>query len=415
MPFHCQPTEAKPRGRGVGCTLLLVLLLATAGCHGGSEAESAPPPEAVEVQASLVETRPWDRVLTVLGTLEALDRATLSTKTAGRLKTLRVDVGSPVRTGEVLAQVEPRDYELQVQQSAALLAQARARLGLPIEGEDDQVDDEKVPIVREARALFNEAQAGLERVKKLQAQNISSQAELERATAEHQVMFNRYHDALQDARERRSILAQRRAEYEIARQQLTDTSLRAPFDGVVQQRLVNTGEFLPAGSPVLAVVQVDPLRVRLPVPERQSTEVRVGQTLRVAVDGNTNRFTGQIVRVSPALDERTRLLWVEGELKNPGHLRPGAFVRAEIVTVEAEPALAIPADSLVTFAGTEKAFVVVTNTALERRIVTGRRQGPWVEVLGGLAAGESVVRSPGGLSGGSSVRTIPIPPTGKSS
>lgn len=414
MPFHFHPTEAKPRCRGMGPTLLLVLLIA-AGCNGRSKEESTHSQEVIDVKVSLVETQPWERVLTVLGTLESQDRATLSTKTAGRLKVLHVDVGTPVHTGDVLAQIEPRDYELRVLQAEALLAQARARLGLPIEGEDDQVDDEKVPLVREAKALFDEAQAGLDRVKKLLLENISSQAELERATAEHQVTFNRYHDALQEARERRSILAQRRAEYEIARQQLTDTSLRAPFAGVVQQRLVNAGEYLPAGSPVVAVVQVDPLRVRLPVPERQSAEIRVGQTMRVGVDGDTNRFTGRIARVSPALDERQRLLLVEGELKNPGHLRPGAFVRAEVVTAGAEPALAIPADSLVTFAGTEKAFVVVTNTALERRVVTGRRLGSWVEVLGGLTAGESVIRSPGGLSGGSPVRIIATPTTGKSS
>jgi HlyD family secretion protein len=119
--------------------------------------------------------------------------------------------------------------------------------------------------------------------------------------------------------------------------------------------------------------------------------------------------------VSPALDQRTRLLRVEGELKNQGHLRPGAFARAEIVVAEAVPGLAIPADSLITFAGTEKALLVLTNTAVERRLVTGRRQGPWVEVLQGLRAGDAIIRNPGGLPGGTPVRPSPVPATATAS
>ncbi|MBN9693411.1 MAG: efflux RND transporter periplasmic adaptor subunit [Verrucomicrobia bacterium] len=411
------PRPKFPRGlgflalTGVG----LGLGLAVTGCQPAKTTEARGATETVEVKVSSVENRPWEQVLTVLGSLEAVDRATLSTKNTGRLKQLLVDVGSPVKAGDVLAQVEPKDYELRLNQSAALLGQARVRVGLPLEGTDDSVEEEKVSTVREARALMEEAKKGLERIQKLQEQNISSQAEFERATAEYQVMLNRYSDALQEARERKAILAQRRAEFEIARQAVQDTSLRAPFDGVVQARLTNVGEFLPAGSPVLTVVQVDPLRLRLDVPERQSMSVQVGQPIRVSFDGDTNHYTGTVARVSPALDQRTRLLRVEGQLKNPGHLRPGAFARAEIVVAEAIPGLAIPADALITFAGTEKALLVLTNTAVERRLVTGRRQGPWIEVLQGLRAGDAVIRNPGGLPGGTPVRPSPVPATAAAS
>jgi len=407
-----------PRGtvRAAGALALLSAVLLSGGCRNEQAARpSGSPAEPVEVQVSPVETRPWDEVLTVLGALESVDQAALSVKNTGRLRELRVDVGSPVRAGDVLAQVEPRDYELQMQQSAALLAQARARLGLPLEGNDDAVEVEKLSTVRQARALLEEAQAGLERAKRLQAENISSQAEFERATAEYQVQFNRYTDALQDARERQAILAQRRAEYDIARQQVADTSLRAPFDGMVQARLANVGEFLAAGTPVLTVVQVDPLRLRLDVPERRSLAVQMGQTLHVAFEGDSQVYTGKVARVSPALDPRTRLLRVEGELKNPGHLRPGAFARASIVISEGTPGLSIPQDSVVTFAGTEKVFLVLTNTAIERPVVLGRRNGPWVEVLQGLQAGDPVVRSPSGIAPGSPVRTKSAPKPGAAS
>jgi multidrug efflux pump subunit AcrA (membrane-fusion protein) len=103
--------------------------LAVTGCQPAKTTESRGPAEAVEVKVSTVENRPWEQVLTVLGSLEAVDRATLSTKNTGRLKQLLVDVGSPVRAGDVLAQVEPKDYELRLNQSAALLGQARVRVG----------------------------------------------------------------------------------------------------------------------------------------------------------------------------------------------------------------------------------------------------------------------------------------------
>ena len=111
--------------------------------------------------------------------------------------------------------------------------------------------------------------------------------------------------------------------------------------------------------------------------------------------------------VRPALDERKRMLLVEAEFKNPGSLRPGAFARAEIVTEPAVPTLAIPTDALVTFAGTEKAFLVQTNRAVDRRLTIGRRSGGWVEVLQGVRVGDVVIRKPGGLQSGDPVQATP--------
>lgn len=396
MAGRCRPAAAS----ALAC---LLLWSASCGKPTGSASRSlaARPPAAVQV--ATVAYRPMERTLTALGTLRAMDQASLSIKTTGRLKSLKVDVGSVVRAGEVLAQVEPRDYELRVQQSAALLAQARARLGLPLDGDSDDVEPETVSTVREARALFDEARSNRERIRTLETERILSPAERERAEAEFEVTQNRYIDALQDINERRAVLAQRRAEFEIARQQLADTELRAPFDGAVQERLTNVGEFLVSGTPVLTLVRRDPLRLQADIPERDAHRVRSGQNVRMTLEGDTNVYTGRLARISPALDERTRMLRVEAEFPNPGQLRPGRFARVEVVVEDATPALTIPADTLVRFAGTEKALVVVSNTASERILAIGRRQGPWIEVLQGLHAGELVIRSPEGLQTGDPV------------
>lgn len=394
----------------------LGLCLVITGC-GRGEARSVQPEGGTEpaaVRVTPVGLRPMERTVTVLGSLMAMDWATLSIKTSGRLKTLNVDVGSTVKAGDVLAQVEPRDYELRLQQAEALLAQARARVGLPLEGDDDTVDIEKISTVREARALLEEAERNLERIKSLNRERIISAAELERAEAEYVVMENRYVDALQDARERCAVLAQRRAELNIARQQLIDTTLRAPFDGAVQERLTNVGEFLSAGSPVVTIVRTDPVRVRAEIPEREAHLVQEGQPIRMYFEGETNVYTGKLVRVSPAIDQRTRVLRVEGEIPNPGHLRPGRFARVEIIVEPAAPALAIPEDAVVTFAGTRKALVVSTDRAEERRLTLGRRQGAWLEVLDGLEQGDRVIREPGGLEAGDPVRIVEEEPTASS-
>lgn len=389
----------------LAATACLGLLLGT-GCDGGGSGAAkrpAKPPVAVAtVEAAL---HPMERTVSVLGTLQAMDRATVSIKTTGRLRSFNVDIGSAVKAGDTLVQIEPRDYELRLQQAQALLAQARARLGLTVEGGDDTVEIEKVSIVREAKALLSEAEKNVARAVRLQKEKISSEAELERAQADYQVNLNRYEDALQDARERQALLAQRRAELDIARQQLTDTSVRAPFDGVVQQRLANMGEFVSSGSPVLVLVRVDPLKLRAEVPERLASLVRPQQPVRLSIDGDTNSYAGVLQRVSPALDEKTRMLTVEAEIPNPGTLRPGAFAKAAIVVESAKPALAIPEDAIVTFAGTERALSIATNTAVEKRITTGRRENGLVEILRGLKPGDRVIRNPGGLQSGDPVST----------
>ncbi len=385
--------------RAVACLCLLAL----AACGDRSTAGKRPVKPPVQVTTAEAALRPMEQSVSALGTLLAIDRATVSIKTTGRLRAFNVDIGSAVKAGDVLVQIEPRDYELRIKQTEALLAQARARLGLTVEGGDDKVDIEKVSTVREAKALLAEAEKNVARFRRLQLEKISSEAEMERAQAAYLVNLNRYEDSLQDAREKQAVLAQRRAELEIARQQLTDTSVRAPFDGVVQQRLTSMGEFVSSGNAVLVLVRVNPLKLRAEIPERQSSRIQSGQLVRLSVDGDTNAYEGTLQRVSPALDERTRMLTVEAEIPNPGHLRPGAFAKAAIVVQDPKPALVIPEDAIVTFAGTERALTIATNTAIEKRITTGRREKGFVEVLKGLRPGERVIRRPEGIQSGDPV------------
>jgi RND family efflux transporter MFP subunit len=168
----------------------------------------------------------------------------------------------------------------------------------------------------------------------------------------------------------------------------------------VAQRLASAGDYASVGAPIFRLVQTDPLRLRLEVPERDVPAVRPGQTVRLTAEGDTNVHTGQLARLAPAIRESDRMLLVEADVPNPGTLRVGSFVRAQIAVKAADPAVVIPRAALLNFAGIEKVILVQDGKAVERRVTTGQHGEDWVEVVAGLEPGEAVVLKPAGLRTG---------------
>jgi RND family efflux transporter MFP subunit len=362
--------------------------------------------EAKQVRTAVVAEMPMGRSVNVTGTLAAYDQATLSAKVPGRLRSITVDLGSVVKRGQVIAQIEPQDYQLRVEQAEAALAQARARLGLSPTGADDNVDAELTGTVRQARATLNEAQASRDRAAKLVAEGVIARAEFESADAALKVAVARFQDAVEEVRNRQALLSQRRSELELARQQLTGTSIRASFDGVVQEKRASVGEYLAAGAPVVNIVKMNPLRLRAEVPEREAQSVQMGQRARVKVEGGAYDYMGRIVRLSPTISEQNRVLVVEAEISNDGRLRPGAFVSAEIVTDDTGTAVTVPTSAIVTFAGIEKVILVQDGKAVEKPVTTGRRSPEWTEIISGVKLGDTVVIEPGNLQSGQAVNSM---------
>lgn len=358
--------------------------------------------------------RPMRESIFVIGTLAARERSTLSAKVPGRLTELRVDIGTPVESGMLLAQIEKRDYELRVAQAAAALAQTRAALGLPADGQTDRVELAEIASVKQSAAVLDEARKNRDRVGDLTKSGIVPQSELDSAEAAYTVAHARHESAQEEARTRMAALAQRRAELDLATKQLADTSILAPYDGVVQSRRANMGEYLVAGAPVLHVVKADPLRLRLEVPERSSALVRAGQEVLLWVEGDTNAYSGTVVRLSPALEEDTRMLVIEADVPARGALRAGLFARAEIVINKEKPGLAIPENALIKFAGVQKVVGILEGKAVEKIVATGRSGPGWIEITSGLSAGEEVILDPAGLRTGQPVRIASQAPSADS-
>ena len=359
-----------------------------------------------QVKTTPVAETPFGETVTANGTLAAFDQTTVSVKVPGRVRAISVDLGSVVRRGQVIAQVDSQDYHLRVQQAEAGLAQARARLGLAPQGNDDRIDPEQTSTVRQARAVYDEAKFNRDRAARLVEQGVIAKAEFDSANAAFKVAEGRYQDAYEEVRNRQGILAQRQSELDLARQQLKDTSVVAPLDGIVQEKLASVGEYMAAGAPVVNIVRMDPLRLRAEIPERESRTVRTGQDVRVTVEGDTNIYLGKIMRLSPVIAEQNRVLMVEADVRNNGTLRPGSFARAEIVTNDAKMAVTVPNNAIVTFAGIEKVILVQNGKALERPITTGRRGAEFTEIVAGVNVGEKVIVDPGNLQSGQAVEVV---------
>ena len=391
---------------------LTLLVIGAGGCTGESPATAsqektpAPPqPRSVKVFGAVEARVP--RTVVATGTLAAEDQVVIGTKVPGRLAEIGVDMGTRVRRGQVLARLDASDYRLRVDQAAAALQQARARLGLAADGTDERVDLEQTSIVRQARAVLEEAQLTRDRSAKLLDQDLIARAQFDTAEANLKVAEGRYHDALEEVRNRQALLAQRRSELELARQQLADTAMASPIDGAVAVKQASVGEYLAAGAPVATVVRLDPLRLRVNIPEREAPDVRVGQAVRLGVEGDPVVYHGRVVRLSPIVQEQNRTLSIEAEVPNPrATLKPGAFARAEVLTETSQPVIRVPAAAIVTFAGIEKVLVVREGKIAELRVQTGRRAQDSVEIVSGLRPGEQVVSHPGNLTAGQAVTVV---------
>jgi RND family efflux transporter MFP subunit len=394
--------------RLVSFCLAALLLASVAACKSdypasGKAASPDSKTQPRQVKTAKVSEMPIGETVTVNGTLAAYDHVTVSMKVPGRLQTITVDLGSVVRKGQSVAQLEQQDYKLRVQQAEAALAQSRARLGLSPDGADDRVAAEQTGTVRQAKAVLEEAKLKHDRAAKLVEQGVVSRAELDTADSDYKVALSRYQDSLEEIRNRQGLLAQRRSELSLAKQQLADTIVYAPMDSVVQEKKASVGEYLAAGAPVVDLVRINPLRLRAEVPEREAHNIRNGQSVRVTVEGDPTSYLGYIKRLSPTISEQNRVLVVEADVPNNGSLRPGAFVKAEIVTNQTNTAVTIPSNALVTFAGIDKVIVVENGKAVEKAVTTGRRGPDWVEIKAGVNVGDTVVLDPGNLQSGQAV------------
>lgn len=373
--------------------------------------------------------------LEATGSFEAMEASDVGAEVEGRVIQTPVDVGAFVRQGQVILRLNDRDATLRLEQARAsqeqglaALRQAQARVGLAGGG---TFDEKSVPEVEAARAAYDAALAQA-RLAEADAQRYSrlvqsgdvarsafdaQQTRAESARAQATAARQQYEAALNAARQSnravegaQAMLSGARVQVALAEKALADTYVRAPFDGYVSERPVAVGQNVTKNTKLVRVLKINPIKLRLQVPEGEAAQARAGMTVSVSVQAYPDRqFSGKVVAVNPAVDAATRSITVEAHVDNRENLlRPGMFVAGRIVQNTPRKVLFVPRRAVFADPNTDslQLYVVQGDRARLRVIQLGKEQDKdMVSVATGISAGETVsTGDPQKLYDGATVR-----------
>jgi RND family efflux transporter MFP subunit len=407
LSFEFTSRDAAPRPMLAALALLVAGAAILPACSTAKSTAAEPPraAEVVSVETTTPVVEPIVRQLRVTGSLVADEQAEVSAEIAGRVVGTPVERGTRVPAGALLVQLSTDQAQAQLAEADANAARIAAGLGL----DGDRFEVERVPDVANARAEWELAQAEYDRIRSLLEQRVVSQSEYDQRRTRVEAARQRYESERNRAQQEFRAWEAARARVTLARKGLGDTAVRAPFSGIVAERLVSAGDFVSVGTRVATVVRVDPLRVVLTVPEQFVSQVRAGQPVTFTVDAYPGQsFEGTVRYISPAVRAEMRALTVEAVVPNPtGALKPGLFATAQLAQ-PAEDALLVDRRAIREVGQTVRLFVVHGDVLEERIVTTGQVDGGRVEIVAGLER-DDVVALPGKatLTEGLKVRAIP--------
>jgi len=335
------------------------------GGAGGRGAGGFRPTMTVEVTTSK-RLAVAERVM-VVGNLIGAVTVDIVPKVSGRLESVGVRLGDPVRRGQVLATLEDRELREQVRQTEASLEVSKAT-------------------VRQREADLKNAQSNLERSRNLFARNLIARQALDDAEARNDAAQAQVDLAGAQA-------AQAAARLEELRINLSNTRILSPVDGYVGSRKLDPGAFVGTNSSFLSVVDIHYVRLVANLVEKDLRQIVIDMPAKVEVDAYPGEiFTGRVARLAPVLDPATRTAEMEVEVPNPtARLKPGMYARVQFVVAEHAAALTVPRNALVDLEGTRGVFVADGKTARFKPVKTGIVDGEAVEITEGLADDTTVI------------------------
>lgn len=365
--------------------LVVVLLFNWLSGESDAKAENkssaAAPVEVAQVEHGMIRMR---RMFS--GTLDSPSKFVVAPKIDGRIVNVAVDVSDSVRRGQIVARLDSAEFEQAVAQAGAELSLAQANL-------------------TEARNGSVIAQRELERMEQLHREGITSASQLDTARAEH--LTKQSAVAVAEAQVKRA-----QAALAAARIRLGYTKVPATWTGgddlrVVSERLVNEGDTVASNTPLLSIVELDPMQAIVFVTEKDYAHLKEGQSVTLKTDAfPAETFEGRISRIAPVFRQSSRQARVEVIVANPQHrLKPGMFVRLEIVLSTVEDATIVPVAALTTRNNETGVFIVSPDgkSVVWRRVIEGVRDGDRVQVTGEGITGRVVVLGQQLVDDGSSV------------
>ncbi|HPU55365.1 MAG TPA: efflux RND transporter periplasmic adaptor subunit, partial [Verrucomicrobiota bacterium] len=300
------------------------------------------PPESVS--SFVVRRETWPKTLTAIGSVVAVQGVDITTEVAGIITKIAFESGARVRQGEVLIELD----------SSTEQAQLRAM---------------------EAQADL--ARVNAERLRQLRADNTVSQAELDAAEAS---------------------LKQLQASADAIRAAIDKKIIRAPFAGILGIRQVNLGEYLDPGEPIVSLQSLAPVFVRFSLPQQELSRLRTGMIVLAWADAYPDkRFEGKLTAINPDLKASTRSVQIQATFENPDQeLRPGMFVRVEVVLESADEVVVVPSTAVLGAPYGDSVYLIepaTNNTGglvvRQQFVRTGRARGDFVSIESGLQPGQT--------------------------
>ncbi|TAN43692.1 MAG: efflux RND transporter periplasmic adaptor subunit [Nitrospirae bacterium] len=335
------------------CALACVFisLIFIVSCNKKTEKQAAERRINVTVQpAGRQQLRP---MIEAVGTLASFEEVLVSSEIEGIIKELKVSEGSLASKGMLLAALDDTDYALDAVRAEAALKQAKAAL-----------ENTKVEFGRK-RALFEE-----QLVPRQQMDDVATRLNIAEAEADRA-----------------------KASLDMARHKLSKTKILSPIAGAVKEKRSSRGDFVRNGSPMLVLIQANPLKLYFSVSEKDVSKIKAGQDISLKVDALPDKeFAGKVASVFPSLDDRTRTLQIEAHIPNPsGMLKPGLFAKVTAFTGAPKETVVVPATALLYEGDSVTVYVVEGEQARARKVKTGAKHGDFVEIVEGVKEAEQVV------------------------
>jgi membrane fusion protein, multidrug efflux system len=344
--------------RKIAIAVLLVLLVV--GGLGGVKAlqiktllagvkAMAAPPESVS--SAVVREEKWQGTLSAIGSIAAVQGVSVTAEIPGLVRDIPFESGAVVSKGDLLARLDTSSEEAQLRALEA------------------QVELARITLAR-TRTLRNE--------------NMVSQSDLDTAEA---------------------TMKQSEANADNVRATIEKKTLRAPFSGKLGIRLINIGQYLDAGKPIVSLQALSPVYAGFSMPQQELARLKVGMKVRVTTDTYPERqFDGTLTTINPDLDASTRSIGLQATFDNPDQLlRPGMFARVEVLLPEEQNVVVIPATSVLSAPYGDSVYVIESKpvkdggkpelTVRQQFIRTGRARGDFLSVESGLKPGDRIVSS----------------------
>jgi RND family efflux transporter MFP subunit len=377
----------------LGTTVLLVVAF-FAGYVPLQKRQALVRGEAREQEQSLprvevihVERSGHNSELELPGNIQALTEAPILARADGYIRRRMVDIGDRVRAGQPVAEIEAPELDDQVSQAKASIEQAQAGL------------DQALANLERGKANLGIAKLTADRWRELANQGVVSRQDNDQYQAQYQAQLASVQALEKAIAAERSNIAAGQANLARLNEMQGYRVVKAPFDGVITMRNVDTGALVTTGSTLLfRIAQTGTLRTYVNVPQTNESSIRTGQIARLSVSNLPGRiFAGTVTRTANSLDPNSRTLLVEVQVPNgDGALLPGMYAQVDFSTSRSNPPVLIPSDTLIVRAdGTQVAVVRPDHTVHLQMVAVGRDYGDRIEILSGLHEGDAIMTNPG--------------------